>query len=66
MEVYYVEIWWENTESSEVSSLSDVYVLPLEKHGKNLGLDFYFGQVITVPISATGTQGEQPLDDKIM
>jgi len=37
-------------------------VLPLEKHGKNLGLDFYFGQVITVPISATGTQGEQPLD----
>ena len=66
MEVFHTEIWIENAESGEVFSLSDVYVLSLEKFGKNLGLDFCFGRVLTVPISATGTQGEQPLDDKIM
>ena len=64
--MHYAVKWYGNVKSSRVSLLSDVHILSLENYGKNLGLDFICGRVITVPISATGAQGEQPLDDNIM
>jgi hypothetical protein len=66
LRMHYAEMQSENAESRGIFSLSVVLSLPLEKCGMNLGLEHFFGQVITVPISATGAQGEQPLDDKIM
>jgi len=66
LRMHYAEMQSENAESRGIFSLSDVLSLPLEKCGMNLGLEHFFGRAITVPISATGAQGEQPLDDKIM
>ena len=66
LRMHYAEMQSENAESRGIFSLSVVLSLPLEKCGMNLGLEHFFGRAITVPISATGAQGEQPLDDKIM